>query len=148
MYRRGRVPVVLQIIDSPGSPRARILFFMAVAGLETGASLAARSGINADLEAFRMHIISKRFHVRELLVGLYVSILVALGLPGVVDVDIDVTGIAHAAGCHCVGDLAHGFVVDSSSEFVPTVPTHGRCFGESVGWDGFKWRKGFVRARQ
>src|SRR5437016_1941983 len=82
---RTGAPVVLQVIDSPGSPGPRILFFVAVAGFETCAGFAARSGIDTDLETLGMYIIRKRFHVRELLVGLYVSIFVALGFPGVVD---------------------------------------------------------------
>src|SRR5260370_24156257 len=95
-----------------------------------------------------MHILRKRFHVRELLVGLYVSILVALGFPSVVDVDVNVAGIAHAAGCHGVRALAHGFVVDSSGEFVPTAPTHRRRLGTTIRRTHLKPRKTIVTSRQ
>ena len=42
--------------------------------------------------------------------------------PCVVDVDVYVTGVLHAARYHGVGDFAHGLVVNVPGELVPAIP--------------------------
>ena len=65
--------------------------------------------------------------------GLQHAVRVTPALPAVVDVDVDVAGIAHAARDHRVGDLAHGAVVDVGAELVPAVPAHRRRLRVGVG---------------
>ena len=50
-----------------------------------------------------MDVVGERLHVGKLAVGMDDALRVALALPGVVDVDVDVAGIAHAGGNHGVG---------------------------------------------
>ena len=54
------------------------------------------------------------------------AVRVALALPGVVDVDVDVAGVLHAAGDDLVGGVADVLVGDFVGEVVPAVPAHGR----------------------
>lgn len=79
-----------------------------------------------------MHVVRQRFHVRELPVARDVAVGVAFSFPGVVDVDVNVAGITHAALHHGIGDLADGLVVDGMLELVPAVPTHRRGAREAV----------------
>jgi len=58
---------------------------------------------------------------------------VALALPGVVDVDVDVAGVAHAGGDEQVGGVADVLVGDLAGEEVPAVPAHGRGGGDGLG---------------
>src|SRR5262249_9577097 len=122
----GAAPVVLQIVDTPGAPGLRVLLFVLVAALVIGTGFGAGGRVDADLEALAVDIIGQRFHVGKLAVGLNVPLGVAPSLPRVVDVDVDVTGVFHAARDHGVGDFADGFVIDLFGELIPTVPTHGR----------------------
>ena len=57
---------------------------------------------------------------------------VAAQLPGVVDVDVGVAGLAHAAGNHRIGHCAHGRVVNSAGELVPAIPAHRRRAHQAV----------------
>src|SRR5258708_29940841 len=87
-------------------------------------------------------------HFGEFLVGLDIAIWGGPRLPGVVDVDVDVAGVLHAARYHGGGDLADNFVVNAAVEMVPTVPAHGRSPGEAVVGervDGRQVRLGKVR---
>ena len=54
---------------------------------------------------------------------------VSVALPGVVDVDVDVAGVAHAGGDEEVGGVADVFVGDFAGEEVPAIPAHGGCGG-------------------
>ena len=77
-----------------------------------------------------MDVVGERLHVWKLVVGMDEALRVALALPGVVDVDVDVAGVAHPARYHGVGGLADGLVSHLFGEVVPTVPSHRRCRGE------------------
>ena len=79
-----------------------------------------------------MDVVGEGLHVGELVVGLDVAAGVALAFPGVVDVDVDVAGVAHAGGDEEVGGVADVLVGDLAGEEVPAVPAHG--WG---GGDGF-----------
>src|ERR1019366_6575076 len=46
--------------------------------------------------------------------------------PSVVDVDVDIAGIFHAAGDHGVSLGAHGSRIDLLREMIPAVPAHRR----------------------
>src|SRR5665213_658748 len=55
-------------------------------------------------------------------------------LPCIVDIDVHVPCIPHAAGDHGIRHFSHGHVVDVLLKEVPTVPTHRRSLRESVRW--------------
>ena len=57
---------------------------------------------------------------------------VAIDLPAIVDDDVFVAGVFHAAGDHRVGHAANHVVADVAVKFVPGVPAHRRSFGEAV----------------
>src|ERR1019366_4083855 len=147
-------PVVFQVVDAPLGPSLGILCFVPVAGFISGAGPGTGSGIDAELEALGVDIVGQGFHVGEFFVGEDVAVFIAAGhpgafdhaalLPGVVDVDVDVAGLAHAGGSDGVGHPADGRVIDATGELVPTVPTHGRGLGEAVGRDGLESREGRV----
>ena len=61
-----------------------------------------------------------------------IALRVALAFPGVVDGDVDVTGIAHAVAGDGVGHAADDFIADAPVEFVPAIPAHRRSARESV----------------
>jgi hypothetical protein len=54
------------------------------------------------------------------------SLRITLALPGVIDVDVKVSGIFPAAADHGTGSFTDDFVIDVLGEVVPTVPPHGR----------------------
>src|SRR5262249_42098538 len=60
---------------------------------------------------------------------------IALPLPGVVDIDVNIAGIFHAGGDDLVGGVADIFVGDLACEVVPAVPAHRGRLGHllSVG---------------
>src|SRR5262249_36754707 len=84
--RARAAPVVLQIIDSPGSVSARVLLFVSVTTFITRAGVWSRRRINSQLQAFAVDVISERLHVGKFLVRLDVALAVPTGLPGIVDV--------------------------------------------------------------
>ena len=99
---------------------------MPVAADVSAAGLGARRGIDPDLESLRVDVVGQRLHVRKLAIGVEHSLRVAFTLPGVVDVDVDVSGVAHAAGDQSVGRGAHIGISHLGREVVPAVPAHGR----------------------
>src|SRR5215469_3200291 len=102
-FRRGRrlhllakaAQIVLQVVDSPRSIRLRVLFLVSEAPFELRAGLRAGRGINSKLETFAMDVVRQRLHIRKFAVSLDDSLCITLSLPGVVDVDVDVSGITH-----------------------------------------------------
>src|SRR5215831_18854533 len=88
-----------------------------------------------------MDVIGERLHVGELAVRVDVALRVALPLPSVVDVYVNVARIPHAVTRHRIGDTADRRVVDAIGELVPTVPPHGRRPREAIVADGVQRRR-------
>ena len=99
--------VVLQVIDPPRGVGVGVLLLVTKRPLEMGAGLRSRRGIDADLQPLGMNVVGQSLHVGELLVGLDVSLRVALAFPGVVDVDIGVPSRRHAGGDQRIGGPPH-----------------------------------------
>ena len=93
-------------------------------------------GVDAELEALGVDVVAEGFHVGEAVVGVENALGVALALPGVVQVDVDVAGVLHAGGDELVGGAADVGVGDVVGEVVPAIPAHergllgGGCYGE------------------
>src|ERR1051326_3407633 len=134
VLRARRAPVVLQIINTPRRILSRVLKFITAASRTLLAGERARVGVDAKLQTFRMNVISERFHARRksLRIGEYVSLRVATDLPTVVDHEVNITGVAHAARDHRIGHLLDELLTDVATKLVPTVPAHWRRFGEAV----------------
>ena len=60
------------------------------------------------------------------------ALTVAVAGPALVDDDVGVAGLGHAAGDHCIGHGANGGVVEVIMELVPAIPAHGRSAREAV----------------
>ena len=73
-----------------------------------------------------MHVVGQRLHVGKLRVCVQHAVGVALALPGVVDVYVDVTSVFHSSGDELIGGRANVLVGDAAGEEVPTVPAHRR----------------------
>src|ERR1044071_4938967 len=95
-----------------------------------------RSGVGVEpkLQALRMNVISERLHSgrKSLRIRLDVSLRISIDLPAIVDDEIDVTGISHAARHHRVSHFLDELFAHVAGELVPTVPAHRWSFGETV----------------
>src|ERR1043165_3197914 len=134
VLRAGRAPVVLQIVDVPRRALACVLKLVAATAWTFLTSEGARVGVETKLQAFRMNVVREGFHAggKSLRIGLDVALRVAIDLPAVVDHEIDVTGVAHAARDHRVGHVLDQLFADVAGKLVPTVPAHRRGFSETI----------------
>ena len=81
-----------------------------------------------------MNVISESFHSgrKALRIGQDVSLSVSIDLPAIVDDEINVTGVAHAARHHRIRHLLNELLAHIAGKLVPAIPTHRRSLGESV----------------
>ena len=108
--------IVLQIINSPVGVGLRVLFFVIVAAFKSGASFWSGRRINSQLQSFAVNVIGERFHVGKFFVGLDDALRVAFAFPGVIYIDVNVSGVAHAGGDHRVGLRADSGVVNFATK--------------------------------
>ena len=87
-----------------------------------------------NFKPFRMNVIAHRLHAggETLGVGDDVALRVAIHLPAIVDHDVLIAGILHAARNHGVGGLLDQVLAHIAGELVPTVPAHGRGARQSI----------------
>src|SRR6185369_8630576 len=93
--------VVLQVVDTPGGEQVRVLLFVVQrAGKTRGvAGLRAGTGVDAELQAFRVHVVGERLDAagEPRRIGDEVARRVAgRQRPAVVDVDVGVPGVFQA----------------------------------------------------
>src|SRR5205823_1672420 len=88
----------------------------------------------AELEPLGMHVVRERLHAtREAdRIGHEPARRVAGDLPAVVDHEILIARVAHAALHHCVRRLPDELRADVAPKVVPAVPAHRRGAGETV----------------
>src|SRR6185295_2556778 len=81
-----------------------------------------------------MNVICEGFHAgrKAFWIGQDVALCVAIDLPAVVDDEIDVAGIAHAARHHGIGHRLYQILADVAGKLIPTVPTHRRSFRQTI----------------
>jgi hypothetical protein len=81
-----------------------------------------------------MNVIRQRLHSgrKPLWVRQDVSLRIAIDLPAVVNDEVNVTRVFHAARYHGIGRLPDELLVNVAGKFVPTVPAHRRSSGEPV----------------
>jgi len=81
-----------------------------------------------------MNVISESFHSgrKSLWIRQDVSLRVSIDLPAIVDHEVDVTGVSHAARHHRVSHFLDELLAHVAGELVPTVPAHRWRLGETV----------------
>jgi hypothetical protein len=81
-----------------------------------------------------MNVISERFHSvwKSLWIRLDVSLRVSIDLPAIVDDEVEVTGVSHAARHHRISHFLDELLAHVAGKLVPTIPAHRRRFGEAV----------------
>jgi len=121
--------VVLEEVDAPAGVHLSVLNFVAEAAFVASTGLWSGRGVDAELEALGVDVVAERLHVGEAAVGMELSVGVAGALPGVVDVDVDVAGVAHAGGDHEIGCGTNVGVGDVFCEVIPAIPAHWRSGG-------------------
>ena len=90
-----------------------------------------------------MQVIAERLHAGREFLFVFVdeALRVALSVPAVIQVKIDVAGLDQAEFDHLVGRGLDQFFVDVGCEFVPGIPPHLRGEGEA-----FPFGKRHIRA--
>src|SRR5689334_2960915 len=81
-----------------------------------------------------MNIIGQRLHARRkpLWIGDDVALIVSADLPAIIDDYVLIASVFHASADHRIGHLFDQVFTDVAAEFVPTVPSHRRSFGNTV----------------
>ncbi len=142
--------VVLQVVDAPRREHRGVLGLVALAAGVARAGARAGAGVDAQLEAVGVRVVGEvPDAVRELGgVGLERLVLARglVALPAVVEVHVDVAGVAQAVRHHRVHRLDDHLLVDRLAELVPAAPAHGRGLGQAVA-DG-RGRRGGARRRE
>src|SRR5215469_2361391 len=95
-------------------------------------SLRSWRRINANLQPFAVDKVGQRLHVWELAVGLNVPFRIAHTLPGVVDVDVDVSRVPHSARYHRLCLRANSGIVNFVVEMIPAIPSHWRTWCQAA----------------
>src|SRR3989442_15381385 len=107
---------------------------MAIRAGATLARLPSRVGVDAEFEALGVHVVGERLDAVGEARGIRheSSLRVTYHLPAVVDHDVPIPSVAHAARDHGVGGFADPPVRDVAPEMVPAVPAHRRGTGGGV----------------
>src|SRR5258708_2417595 len=134
VFRTGVAPIVFQVIDAPSSVLHGVLIFVAAAAGTLGAGHGAGVGIDAEFQALGVDIVGESFDARgeSFRVGDDVAGGGAGDLPAIVDDDVFVAGVLHAAANEGVGGGLDKILVDAAGEAIPTVPAHRRSEGQAV----------------
>src|SRR5574344_1615489 len=80
-----------------------------------------------------MNVIAKSLHPRRKLLFVLSdkSIGISLTMPAVINVKIHIAGIHKAQFNHLVSCLLDKLLIDITLEFIPSIPAHLRCKGQS-----------------
>src|SRR5713101_492217 len=107
------------------------------------AGFRASIGIDAEFEALGVDVIGEGLDAggESFRVGDDVGSSVAADLPAIVNDDVFVAGVLHAAADEGVGGGLDEILVDVAGEAVPTVPAHGRSESQAV-FEGVYWPNG------
>src|SRR5260370_890133 len=110
------------------------LIVVAAAAGAAGAGFRASIGIDAEVEALGMDVIGEGLDAggESFRVGDDVAGGVAADLPAIVNDDVFVAGVLHAAADEGVGGGLDEILVDVAGEAVPTVPAHRRSESQAV----------------
>ena len=121
----GVAPVVFEIIDAPGGVGLGVLEFVIFSAGVAGTGLGAGAVVNAEFETAFVEIIREGLHPlgEARSIGDEISVCIAiLFRPSIVEVYIDITGIAHAVGDHRVCRGFDQLFVNVSLKSIPAIP--------------------------
>ena len=131
-------PVVLQVVDAPLRVASRVLLLVVLRARPLGARQRAGVRVEPEPEALGVHVVGERLHARgeALGVGHDRARRLAAHLPAVVDHDVLVAGVLHAARHDGVGGLPDERLAHVAAELVPAVPAHRRRERQAVAGGG------------
>jgi len=140
LVQGGIAVVVLQVIDPPAGVGPGVLVLVSLGAGSTGAGLGPPIGVESELEPLGVGMARERLDAtgepgRFRLDG---AVVRAADLPAVVQVQVDITGVAHPARDERVSDAPElGLVeVAAAGQLVPAVPAHGRRSRQEVQRNG------------
>src|SRR5713101_99844 len=141
VLRAGVAPIVFEIVDAPGGVLQGVLIFMAAAAGALLAGERASIGIDAKFQAFGMDVIGEDLDAVGEILGVDDDVAgsVAADLPAIVDNDVFVAGVLHAARDEGVGRRLDEILGDVAAETVPTVPAHGRSESQTIFQGARRW---------
>src|SRR5690606_27303680 len=119
-------PVVFDGIAAPPRILRRILELMPLASGPACAGVGARITVNAEFEAARMEIIAQRLHSgwETPRIRLDVSVSIALAMPAIVEIDIDIARIAQTRRNECIRRRLDQRLVNVAAIMIPAIPAH------------------------
>src|SRR5712692_3975021 len=134
VFRAGVAPIVFEVIDAPRSVLQSVLIFVAATAGTLGTSHCSRVGIDAEFQALGMDVVGESLDTggESFRVGDDVAGGVAADLPAIVNDNVFVAGVLHAAADEGVGGGLDKILVDVAAETVPAVPAHGRSESQTV----------------
>src|SRR5439155_313870 len=130
----GVAPILLDVVHAPLGIGSGVNLLGAVRTGPSLARLASRVGVDPELESLGMHVVSERLHAAGEAGGIGDDAAgpVARHLPAVVDHDVVIAGVAHAARDDCIRGFLDELGAHVAAEMVPAVPAHGRSAGQAV----------------
>src|SRR5260370_3332569 len=107
------------------------------------AGFRASIGIDAEFRALGVDVMGEGLDAggESFCVGDDVAGGIAADLPAIVNDDVFVAGVLHAAADESVGGGLDEILGDVASEAIPTVPAHGRSESRAV-FEGANWPNG------
>eukprot|EP01136_Pigoraptor_vietnamica_P027489 Opistho-1_new@83828 len=137
---RGRAAVELEEVHTPIGKRLRVHLLVAPAARERAAGRLATRSVQAKLHAERVNVVAESSHaggkangvgdkaplVIAAVLGRVAGVGGAVGAahPAVVNVDVDVTGVAHSVLNHRIRNLLYERLGDVACERIPAAPSH------------------------
>src|SRR5262249_14287255 len=130
----GVAPVFFDVIHAPLGVAAGVLLFVPVGPGPTLTGPAAGVRVDPELEALLMNVVRERLDASRKAhrIGDDPAPGVTGDLPAIVDDDVLVTRVAHAARGQGIRGLANQRRAHVTAEVVPAVPAHGRGAGEPI----------------
>src|SRR5690606_296911 len=128
-------PVIFDVVDAPARILRRILELIALAPGPARASVRAGITVDAEFETPRMKIVAPRLHAgrKAFRMRLDVAPRIALPMPAIVKIYIDIAGIAKARGDNCIGSRLDQVLVDLAAVMIPAVPAERRSERQAFG---------------
>lgn len=121
----GAAPIGFQIVESPGGVLLRVLLFVTIAALVSGARLGSRGGVDAVFNPL-LCTQSARAFMSPLRVGLNSPRLGARSLRAIIDIYVHISRVLHAIAGDSIGCGARISGGDFAGKVIPAIPGHGR----------------------
>ncbi len=117
--------VILEKINTPGRVLPRVLLLVAEAPGVAGAGLRSRRGVDPKLQPLGVNVVTECLHIGKALIRMQHALRIAFSLPGVVDIDVDIAGVAHTGTNQRICGSTNIRIGHVAGEMIPTIPPHG-----------------------